>query len=124
MGDDDSRVPCLAREDSYGKGPFDRFDPTVKGKLPQDEIARSRFLGDDAGCSQNAEGNREIKAGALFLDVSRRQVDGNAIVREAVDGVGYGGFDPLRALFVRCLRKPDRGKLGRPEAMSTSTSTR
>jgi hypothetical protein len=62
---------------------------------------------DQAHRSQDGAGDREVEAGALLLDVGRRQVYGDPSGRKVEPTVFDGCPYPVAALLDRGIRQPD-----------------
>ena len=78
-----------------------------------DELVLSQFVrGDLAGRRQNAERDRQIKATAVFRQISRGEVDGDALGGEVELGRQQGRADPILALFDRRFRQADDAETG------------
>ncbi len=107
VGYDDSRIPGVAGRQGGGKGADDRFYAPVQGQLAQHQVAAQGPLIDHLGCRKQAQGDGQVEAGALFLDGRRGEVDGDAVIREAVARVLDGRLDPLLALPDGGFRQAD-----------------
>src|SRR5262249_48670803 len=73
-------------------------NPAIERELPHHHIFRQLFLDQPAIRAQDAHGHGQIEPGAFFLDVRRRQVDGDLRERNFVAAVSQRGADPLPAL--------------------------
>ena len=60
-----------------------------------------------AACGEDADGNRQVEAAALFRQVGRSQVDGDPSRRKLEIGVGNGGPDPFTTLLYGLFGEPD-----------------
>lgn len=67
---------------------------------------------DYAGGGQDADRDRQVVSGALLLDVSRRQIGGNAPGGEIITGILQRRLDAILALLDRTVRQTDGSKGG------------
>lgn len=58
-------------------------------------------------CAENADGDRQIEAGALFTDVSGGEIDGDVRGRDQVAGVLDSGTDAIAAFADGGIGKTD-----------------
>ena len=88
-----------------------RLDPAVEGELAHEQVAFAWQGIDDAGGEEQADRHGEVEGGAVFADIGRGEIDGDAAGGEGVAGVFDRRLDAILALLDRPVRQADGGEL-------------
>ncbi|OPY79564.1 MAG: hypothetical protein A4E64_00407 [Syntrophorhabdus sp. PtaU1.Bin058] len=104
-GDDYLPVPFLVRKHCDRQNTADALDPSVERQLTGNEITSDLLFFHDPHCSEDADGDRQVKRGAFLSDIRRGKVYRNTITGELKAAVFYSSPDPFLALPDRGLRQ-------------------
>ena len=84
----------------------------IQPQLAQRQIAIERILGNGADRRHDAQRNGQVVMAALLGQVGRRQIDGNALGRQADAGGKERGAYPLARFLDRFVGQPDQDEIG------------
>jgi len=82
----------------------------IEAEFADENEVRDVFDGKGAVGTEDADGDGEVEAGALFLEVGGREVDGDAGGREVEAGVLNGRTDAVARLADSRVRESDSGE--------------
>ena len=94
-GDEEVADAGGARGDGDGQHAVDCAQAAVEAELADQEEVGDVFGVQGAVCTEDGDGDREVEAGAFFLDVGGGEVDGDAGGRKVEAGVADGGADAV-----------------------------
>lgn len=94
----------------HGQCPPDRLEAAIQREFTQQAVLLKESRLDNPGGRQDTDGDRQVVGGTLFLDVSRRQVGGDATGRKIIAGILECRPDTILTLLDRPVRQPDCGE--------------
>src|SRR5262249_33506407 len=100
----DLLASCRNRD---GQGAADATHAAIKRELTHHDVVGNFLLVQCTVGAQDAERHWQVEAGAFFLDVSGREVDGDMGGWDVISAVAQGGADALAAFAHRGVGKPD-----------------
>ncbi len=108
FGNNQPRNFFAARLNSDGQRTANAANAAVKREFADKKVFREILLRQATVGAHDAQCHRQIKAGALFLDVGRREIDGDLGERDVVTAVLQGGANSITALAHGSVRKANR----------------
>src|SRR5579885_70092 len=84
----------------------------IERKFAEENVVLQMIVQERAAvCAEDAERNRKVKTRTFFLDVGRRQIDGDVLERVLEAAILDGGLNALAALADGGIRQADRGEI-------------
>ncbi len=101
----------------------DRQHRAIERELAERQVALHRIRRHGAHADQQAERDRQVEMAALLGEIGRREVDRDALGRQAEAHRAERAPDPLARFGDRLVGQPDHGERRQPGAIWTWTST-
>ena len=108
---DEALKLLLAGTDGNGQCSTDRLQMTVQSQLAHQHIFVQSLLFHLTISSKNTDCQGQVVARTFFLDIGRRQIDGDVHLGHLKTVVGQGCFDAVIALLNGCVGQSRQVKL-------------
>ncbi len=110
--DDEAEAASIARGEGDGKDTGDGADGAIQGEFAGSDELVHVGADDLLSGGEDGEGHRQIKGGAFFPKVRRREVDRHALGGKSKVGVANSGSDALARLLHGRVGQADDSNLG------------
>jgi hypothetical protein len=95
------------RGNGNGKDPANGVDAAIERQLAEHDGVCNRVAGEWSRGRQQTKGDRKVEGRPGLAHVGRRQIDGDAVVRELESRVANGRPHPVAAFAHRCVGQAD-----------------